>query len=177
MQRDFFWHGGGLSTQPNRRCSLQSLSEECHCYASRGLGSPDPLSAMPVGGRREPTPLPGEGHSTPRGAGVDKLSHSALQGPWSKNTLLFSQTAAAVRSLVTSLHGQPLINFHRVSISLWAVMSDSCSVDYFTGSRGRRSLRSSPFCRCSNLALYINKAAAMDMVHSSNHLHHNDLDI
>lgn len=157
----FFWHGDGLSTQQNRSCSLQTLSEEWHCSASRGWGSPDPLS-----GRREPTPLPGE---------QEWINCPTV--PWSKNTLLFSQTIAAVCSLVTSLHRQPLINFHRVSISLWAVMSNSSSVDYFTSSSGRSSQSSSPFHRCSNVAVYINKAAAMDMVHSSNHLHYNNLDI
>lgn len=136
----------------------------------------------PLHSQRKLIPLPREAHSTPKGsplhskgAGVNKLSHSTLHMPWSKNTLLFSQTTAAVCSLVTSLHRQPLINFHRVLISLWAVTSNSCSVDYYTSSSGRRSLSSSPFCRCSNVALYINKAAAMDVVHSSNHLHHNDL--
>lgn len=101
------------------------------------------LSAMHVGGRREPTPLPGEAHSTPR-------EQEWISCPTVPCTCHGVKTlCSSARPLVTSLHRQPLINFHRVSISLWVVMSNFCSVDYFTSSSGRRSLSSSPLCRCS----------------------------
>lgn len=47
-------------------------------------------------------------------------------------------------------------------------------VFWLSGTRGFSYL---PFHRCNNVALYINKAADMNMVHSSNRLHHNDLDL
>lgn len=104
----FFWHCGGLSTQPNRSCSLQSLREECCCYASRGLDSPDPLSSMHVGGMREPIPLPGGAQSTPR----EQEWISCPTAPcMCHGVKIFCPSA---RSLATSLHRQPLINFHRI---------------------------------------------------------------
>lgn len=98
---------------------------------------------------------------------------------WNANRLLFSQV---LRGLGTWQSWHPLINFHSIPISSQAVMRSSWSVDYFTfffffGLSGTRSFSYLPLLRCKKVALNINKTAALSRVHSSNRLHHNDLDL